>query len=96
MALGPFELEDASWERILAFLRVKAREQGATEIQDFILLFKQFWLQIPDVTEIERQSDQDSLDRLTVQRNRLDAGRAALDAEILRLEGKLNPRPLDR
>ena len=91
MALGPFELEDASWERILSFLRVKAAEQGISEIQDFILLFKQFWLLFPDIDEIEKQSDQDSLDRLTVQRDRQDGGRAALDAEILRLEEKLSP-----
>ena len=90
MALGPFEVEDASWDRILSFLRVKAAEQGISEIQVFILLFKQFWLLFPDIDEIEKQSDQDSLDRLTVQRDRQDGGRAALDAEILRLEEKLS------
>ena len=90
MPLGPFELDDEHWEKILEFLARKGRELGVGGEAGRLLLIKQFWLTLQDQTALDRFNDEQKLDKLTAHRTILDDGRTQLDADITELEGKLN------
>jgi len=89
MPLGPFELDDAHWEKILLYINLKAKEQGLTEPTAVFFLFKVFWLQLDDQAVLDAFIDDQVLASLEARRDILDGERPGLDTEIEAIKTRL-------
>lgn len=89
MPLEPYEIPDENWRLFRLLVTVKVEENQITDIEQIFRIFKRFWLLITDLPEMQRVSDRHNLNKLIALRDKQDADRASIDAEITRLEDEL-------
>ncbi len=89
MPLGPFEIDDEHWAKILLFIQLKAKQLGITHPQATFILFKKLWLLLNNQAVLDTFIDEQKLESLEARRDILDGERPGLDAAIQALKDKL-------
>ena len=88
-----FEMTDDEYNDFASALQVKVKEDGGKsgDPSDLNLSLKRWWKLLIDLPEAKKVKNKDQLKRLKAARKEQDDTRAAMDAEITTLEGKINP-----
>ena len=77
-------MNDADFDTLIQYINLRITQFGGT----FISVLQSEWTTLNDQDAMKTALGDASLENLTARRTTLDADRAALDAEITRLEGR--------